>query len=95
MGFCVIVCLTLISASVALGSTEKIRYDGYHVVSVNIGNEKQRDFIEQLNGVRLLETPTLHHEVKLIVAPNDFNDIQTIFAEKGLVHRVETRNLQK
>lgn len=99
MDICLVACMALVIVALAFASTGKIRYDGYHVVSVNIENEKQRNFVKQLDAstdaVRLLETPTVQHEVKLVVAPSEFSNIEEMLSLSGLVHQLETTNLQK
>lgn len=90
--------LALISA-VTLVSAEKIRYDGYHVISANIENEKQREFVDRLDAsteeMRLIETAAVNRKARLLVAPQTMAGIENMFSQEGLVHRVETTNLQK
>lgn len=98
MGIRLITCLALISA-LAVASSEKFRYDGYHVISVNIENEEQRDFVERLdastNEVQLLEPAAVNRRTMLIIAPHELTDIENMLTMEGLVPQVETTNLQK
>lgn len=94
----IITCLALISA-LALTSAEKLRYDGYHVISVNVENEKQREFLEQFDAssdeVQLLEMAMVNQKASLVVAPYKLAEIESMLSEEGLVPQVETTNLQK
>lgn len=98
MGIRLITYLALISA-IVLAPAEKFRYDGYHVLSVNIENEEQRDFVERLDGstdaVQLLDTAAMNSKAMLIIVPNYLVEIGDMFAKEGLVHEVETTNLQR
>lgn len=93
-----IACLVLISA-LAEASAEKFRYDDYHVISVNIENEQQRELVERLDvsmdEVQLLDTAVVNGKATVIVAPQHQAKIQNIFSMHGLDYQVKTTNLQK
>lgn len=98
MGLRFITCVALISA-LALSSAEKIRYDGYHVISVNIESEQQREFVDRLvastDDMKLLETAAINRKAMILIAPRKFSEIENMFLVEGLEHQVETTNLQK
>lgn len=93
-----IACLVLISA-LSLASAEKFRYDGYHVISVNIVNEQQREFVERLDvsmdEVQLLDTAVVNGKATLLIAPHHQVNIQNMFSMHGLDYQVKTTDLQK
>lgn len=93
-----IACYALASC-LTLSSAGTYRYDGHHVLSVNIENEEQLDFVERLDAstgaVQLLETAAINREALLIVAPEDLDHIENMFLKKGLIHKVQTTSLQK
>lgn len=93
-----VTCLVLVGALTRV-SAEKVRYDGHHIISVNIENEQQRDFVERLEtssgAVKILETAAVNHEALLIVAPQDVDQIENMFLKEGIIHKVQTTNLQK
>lgn len=82
-----------------LGTAEKIRYDDYSVISVNIENEQQHKFVEQLDAstdeIQLLETVKVNKKAVLIIPPHIIDKIEKKFSSEGWVYRVETTNLQK
>lgn len=88
--------LALISA-VTLISATRFRYDGYHVVSAKIDNDRQRDFVEQLDAaseeIQLLGT--VDGKATLVIPPYKLADIENMFSKEGLVYQVETTNLQE
>lgn len=98
MSLRLITCLVLISA-LALATAEKFRYDGYHVISVHIENEQQRELVDRLDTslseVHLLKSAAINHKAVLVVAPHHLSDVENMFSSEGLVHQVETTNLQK
>lgn len=98
MGFRLFTFLIVFGAS-TLVSTEKFRYDGYHVISVNIENESHRELVEQLDGtlndVQLLEMAIVNRKAVLVVGPNELFEVENMFLSGGLDYQVETNNLQK
>lgn len=98
MCFRLFACLLLASA-LALSSAEKFRYDGHHVISVNIENEHQRDFVERLDAftdaVQVFDTAAVNRNALLVVAQQKLADVENIFSKEGLVYEVQTTNLQK
>lgn len=98
MGFRLITFLVVFGVS-ALVSTEKFRYDGYHVISVNIENESHRELVERLdatmNEVQVLDTAIVNRKAVLVVGPNELFEVENVFLSEGLEYQVETNNLQK
>lgn len=93
-----IACFVLVSV-LALTSAAKLRYDGYHVISVNIENEQQREFVERLDvsmdEVQLLDTVAVSGKATLIIGPNQVASLKNLSTSEGLACKVETTNLQK
>lgn len=93
-----IACFVLVSA-LALASAEKFRYDDYHVISVNIENEQQRELVERLDGtmdeVQLFDTAVVNGKATLIIGPHQVASINNLFSLEGLAYEVGTSNLQK
>lgn len=86
-----------LAGALALSSAEKFRYDDHHVISVNIENEHQRDFVDRLDAftdaVQVLAA--VNRKALVVVAPQKLADVKNMLSKEGLVHQVQTTNLQK
>lgn len=98
MGKIFILFLAVIAAT-SISSASKLRYNDYHVISVNIQNSQQREFVEELDAstpdITLLEAAVVNHTATLVIPPHHLADVKNIFLNGRFEYRVETTNLQK
>lgn len=94
-----VVLFALASIAVLSVSAEKVRFDNYSVISVNVGNERQLQFLEQLeassDSVQFIKPAILQRNAEIVVAPHKLDDIAELFEINGIKSEVKTRNLQQ
>lgn len=80
--------------------SEKIRYDDYRVLSVNIANEQQLkvllNFEKSRDGVSFFEMPNAADQTAdLVIPPHELADIKGLLRTHGIKNRIKIENLQK
>lgn len=85
--------------TLTLVSTEKFRYDNFHVITVSIQDEQQQKIVEQLDasvdGMQLIDGIALNKNVTFAVSPNKLVDVKVLLSNEDLIPHVVTTNLQK
>lgn len=94
-----VVLFALVSVAVLSVSAEKVRFDNYRVISVNVGDERQLQFLEKLeassDSVQFIKPAILQRNAEIVVAPHKMADIDELFEMNGIKSEVKTRNLQQ
>lgn len=90
--------LFFVSFTITYG--EKVRFDNYHVYSVEITNENQLKLLQELesiqNGISFMKMPiAIGQIVGIIVPPHEFAAISELFEEYEIKSRLKIENLQK
>lgn len=89
--------LALASVAVLSVSAEKARFDNFRILSVKVVDEKEREFLRELDemsdSVDILSE--VGNEVEMVVAPHKLADIGGIFERNGIQSEVKHTNFQE
>lgn len=94
-----VILLALAGVASLSASAEKVRFDNYRVISVKVGNEGQKQLLDELevttDSLQFIKPAMLQRNAEIIVAPHKLADIEELFELHGIKSEVITRNLQK
>ncbi|XP_055295225.1 zinc carboxypeptidase-like [Sitodiplosis mosellana] len=91
--------LTVLLGNFILISGEKVRYDNYHVYSINVESAKQLKVLQDLknshDGILFMETPiSLGKPIDIVVSPHKFTNISALFNAYEIKNEIKIENLQ-